>query len=334
MEDAVLYITAQGSRLTRTGERLLVRGKDGKIASDIPLFRLQEVVCFGCVEFSCSALTALVRRGIDVVFLTVDGRFKCRLSNLQPKAVNCRLRQYCRAGEPAFRLRQAQTIVRGKMHNSRVWLLRQNRNRDDAVAAQIMGVKTCIDLVDRASTINELMGIEGTGARNHFDALKRLLKQDLGFSGRVRRPPTDPVNAMLSFAYTLLFNRVLSAVEQGGLDPMLANLHAFEDRRPSLALDLMEEFRVPVVDSIVMAMVNRVEVGPGDFTMLSGKGIRMSEIAIGKLVRAFQARLSEQLPHPVNGKSYSFREMIVQQAWQYKSVVLGEADEYRPIAIR
>jgi len=164
--------------------------------------------------------------------------------------------------------------------------------------------------------------------------LKRLLKQDLGFSGRVRRPPTDPVNAMLSFAYTLLFNRVLSAVEQGGLDPMLANLHAFEDRRPSLALDLMEEFRVPVVDSIVMAMVNRVEVGPGDFTMLSGKGIRMSEIAIGKLVRAFQARLSEQLPHPVNGKSYSFREMIVQQAWQYKSVVLGEADEYRPIAIR
>ncbi len=334
MEDAVLYVTAQGARLSRVGERLLVRGSDGRILSDIPFFRLIQVVCFGSVEISGAALTVLMRRNIDVAFLTVDGRFKCRLSNLQPRAVVCRMRQYERQTDQAFRVRLAKAFVKGKILNSRTWLMRQNRTREDSVSKQVVGIRTCLDLLERAVGVEEILGLEGTGARYHFEAYRLLLKQDLGFAGRVRRPPTDPVNAMLSFGYTLLFNRVQAAVEQAGLDPALANLHSPEDRRASLALDLMEEFRPILVDSVVAGLVNRMDVGPGDFFRIPEKGVRMSEQAIGRLVKAFQNRLADEYSHPIEGRSFPFRDLLVRQAWQYKSVVLGEREEYQPIVTR
>ncbi|MBF0500158.1 MAG: CRISPR-associated endonuclease Cas1 [Candidatus Riflebacteria bacterium] len=334
MEDAAVYITAQGARLARVGERMLVRSREGKILNDVPFFRVQEIICMGSVDVTHSALMALQRRSIDVVFLTMDGRFKCRVSNLQPRAVRCRMRQYERASDPEFRLRVSREMVRGKLGISRVWLMRQNRNRDEILAGQVIGVKDCLDALDDAKTVDELMGIEGTAARYHFEGLRCLLKQDLGFAGRVRRPPTDPVNAMLSFGYTLLFNRVLSAVERAGLDPMLSNLHAIDDRRASLALDLMEEFRTLVVDSTVLSLVNRIEMVPGDFRVEDGKGVRMSEGAIARFVKGIQSRLSDSVTHPVNGKSYALKDLITQQAWQYKSVVLGEAAEYKPVTTR
>lgn len=334
MEDATLYISAQGSRLARVGERLVVRSAEGKILSDVPFFRVQEVIAFGTVEVSHAALTALQRRSIDMVFLTLDGRFKCRLSNMQYRAVVCRMKQYEKAHDDAFRLGMAKTLVRGKLGTSKVWLMRQNRTRDEALASQVLTVKGCLDAISDTRTVDELMGIEGTAARAHFEGLRLILKQDLGFSGRVRRPPTDPVNAMLSFGYTLLYNRVLSAIERIGLDPMLSNLHAIEDRRASLALDLMEEFRIILVDSVVLGVVNRLEMRPGDFRGEEGKGIRMTEDAIARFVNALQNRLSEPLPHPVTGKSYAMKDLIWQQAYQYKAFLGEEAPEYLPVVIK
>lgn len=153
-----------------------------------------------------------------------------------------------------------------------------------------MAIRSTLALVEKVETVEELMGVEGTAARHHFEALRLILKQDMGFKGRVRRPPTDPVNAMLSFGYTLLFNRMQSAVEQLGLDPLIGNLHRPEDRRASLALDLMEELRVLLVDSVVSGMVNRLEVVPGDFFKVPDKGVRMTEPTIAKLVKSFPNR--------------------------------------------
>ncbi|HNV72295.1 MAG TPA: CRISPR-associated endonuclease Cas1 [Candidatus Ozemobacteraceae bacterium] len=334
MQDAVLYVSQPGARLTRTGERLIVRAIDGKIVSDVPMFRLDQVICFGTVEPSGSALLALSRRGIDLVFLSQDGRFKARIAPSRPRAVQCRVKQYQRSLDPEFRLTMARTLVGGKLNLSRVWLLRQNRNRDSRLTSQILGISGCIDSLREACSVDQLMGIEGTAARYHFEALKLILKQDLGFNGRVRRPPKDPVNALLSFGYTLLFNRVVSAVEQVGLDPMISNLHGLEDRRPSLALDLMEEFRTLIVDSVVVGLINRMEICATDFDDLGEKGVQMKERTLARFVKAFQDRLNDTMPHPREDRSFTLRDLIVQQAYQYKSVILGEASEYQPMTTR
>ena len=125
-----------------------------------------------------------------------------------------------------------------------------------------------------------------------------------------------------------------SAVEQAGLDPMLSNLHAIEDRRPSLALDLMEEFRVIVVDPVVCGMINRLELDVTGFRLEEGKGIRMSEETIGRFVKKLQSRFADTCACPVDGRSYSYGDLIVRQAWQYKNLVLGERSEYIPVAIK
>jgi len=334
MDDATLYVTAQGSRLGRIGERLVVRSREGRIIGDVPFFRVRQIICVGTVEIGHSALAALLKRDIDVALLTVNGRFKGRLSNLQPRAVRCRMKQYERASDTAFRLDTAKALVRGKLTSSRVWLMRQNRAHDDALARAVLGVTSAQRAVDAAKTTDELMGIEGNGAKCHFQGIRAVLRQDLGFAGRATRPPPDPVNAMLSFGYTLLFNRVWSAVEQAGLDPMLSNLHAIEDRRPSLALDLMEEFRVIVVDPVVCGMINRLELDVTGFRLEEGKGIRMSEETIGRFVKKLQSRFADTCACPVDGRSYSYGDLIVRQAWQYKNLVLGERSEYIPVAIK
>lgn len=334
MEDVWLYVTAQGSKLTRVGERLVVRSREGQILDDVPFFRVRQILCFGSIEVTHAVLVTLSRRDIDLVWLTVDGKFRGRLSNYRKDAVACRLEQYKRYLDPVGRLVVARAVVAGKLATSRTWLMRQNRNGDRELGTMVMGVTDCLAALEDAKTVDELMGFEGTAARWHFAGFRSVLKQDLGFKERERRPPPDPVNAMLSFGYTLLLQRVLSAIEQAGLDPMIGNLHALQDRRPSLALDLMEEFRVVIVDSIVTRLVNQVDVGPGDFVPVEDRGIRMQERTLRRFVQAFQSRLGEGGSDPVDGRRFPWKDLIVRQAVQFKVFVSGDRPDYQPVRIR
>ncbi len=334
MEIGSLYVTVQGSRICRVGERLLVRGRDDKIIEDVPFFRLQQVVCFGCVEISNAALLQLVRRGIDVVFMSLGGRFKCRLSNMNPNHVRCRQNQYEKVADGRFRLRMAGDMLRGKLLNAKSFLVRRNRPASEAISESIWKIATAIEMIESASDIEALMGIEGIAARDYFAAFRLLLKQDLGFNERNRRPPRDPVNAMLSFGYTLLYNMVLAAVEQAGLDAWLSNLHAVQDRRPSLALDLMEEFRALVVDTVVMRLVNLVRVRPVDFFDDPEKGTRMRAQTIALLVSELQARLRAKTADPVTQSLFPIKDLLLRQAYQYRAVINGEREFYRPVELK
>lgn len=334
METGAIYINAQGSRLTKVGERLIVRSKEGKIIEDVPFFRLTQVVCFGSIEVSTAAMGKLLKHGIDIIFLTVTGRFKYRIDNFNKAAIKCRISQYQRSLDDDFRLKVARAIVKGKIMNCKNWLVKRNRPASSEISASVWKLKTALEMADRAGNIDELMGIEGIAAKDYFSAFKHVLKQDLGFGERNRRPPRDPVNAMLSFGYMLLLNHISSAVEQVGLDPMLANLHATQDRRPSLALDLIEEFRCPVIDTVVVRLVNLVRVQPRDFFSDSRQGIRMREEAIALLVSEIQARLRARLPDPVSKKQYQLKDLIIRQAYQYKSLISGEKSEYQAVLIQ
>jgi len=333
MEIGTAYITAQGSRLTKVGERLVVRDKERKVLLDIPYFRLRQVICFGSIEISNAALIQLQRREIDTIFLTLSGRFKCRLSNLVLTSVECLMAQYKHALDEQFRLSCAKQILIGKLNSSKNWFLHKNRITGYTLSSALASVNSCLELIETAENTSELFGIEGTAARVHFEGFRTILRQDLNFRGRNRRPPRDPVNALLSFGYTLLLYRVQAAVQQAGLDPCFSNLHAIQDRRMSLALDLMEEFRVAVVDTVVAKAINLIQFKPDNFYSDEIKGTRMTTNTIARYVKMLQDKLSIRYPYGPEHKKIPLKDLIIKQVYQYKSLVLGDIKEYRPVKI-
>ena len=303
MEVGTLYIVSQGAKLTKVGERLVVRNKEGKIIHDMPFFKVRQIFCFGTIEVSAQTIFQLMYRNIDLVYLTKTGRFKCRLSNLNEKSVLSRIAQYKCANDEKFKLKMAKKIVIGKLTNYKNWIMYKNRHAVIDAGDEIIAINESIKLAEIAENVEELMGIEGNGSRIYFIAFKKGLIQNLHFFERNRRPPKDPVNAMLSFGYTILFHKVLSAIEQAGVDPFMANLHSNQNSRPSLALDLMEEFRHFVVDNVVLKLVNRVQVRESDFTYTSDKGVLMNESTIALFVREIQARLGSSFYYVKDGTS-------------------------------
>lgn len=331
MEVGTIYIVTQGAKLTKVGERLVVRNKEGKIIHDMPFFKVRQIFCFGTVEVTAQTIFQLMYRNIDLVYLTKNGRFKCRLSNLNEKSVISRIAQYKRAYDENFRLEMARKIVIGKLTNYKNWMMFKNRHGVIDAGDEIIAVNESIKLAEIAQNIDELMGIEGNGSRIYFMAFKKGLIQNLHFFERNRRPPRDPVNAMLSFGYTILFHKVLSAIEQAGVDPFMANLHSNQNSRPSLALDLMEEFRHFVVDTVVLKLVNRVQVRESDFIYTADKGVMINEPTIALLVREMQARLGSSFFYPKDGKKLELQEQILRQAYAYREAVNDGAEYYQPV---
>lgn len=329
MEIGTVYVTAQGSKLTKVGERLVVRSKKSKVLLDAPFFRIRQILCFGSVEISNSALIQLHRREIDVVFLTISGRYKCRLSNMVLSSVECRIEQYKKSLDQNFRLDCAKQILKGKLNSSKYWFLQKSRRSKVNFTQQIASINACLELIEEAKTTDELLGIEGTAAKAHFGGFKQVLKQNLGFTNRNRRPPKDPVNALLSFGYTLLFFRVQSAIQQAGLDPCFSNLHAIQDRRYSLALDLMEEFRISAVDTVVARAVNLIQFKPEDFYYDEIKGTRMTKITIARYVKLLQDKMSYKYVYGTEQKKYQLKDIIIKQIYLYKSLILGKTDHYQ-----
>ncbi len=331
MEIGTIYITTQGAKLTKVGERLVVRSKENKIIHDIPFFKIRQIFCFGTIEVTAQTIFQIMYRNIDLVYLTKNGRFKCRLSNLNEKSVLSRIAQYQRSQDNEFKLKMARKIVVGKLSNYRNWIMYKNRHGVIEANNEVFAINQTINLGEKAESIDELMGIEGNGSKIYFEAFRKGLKQNLNFFERNRRPPRDPVNAMLSFGYTILYHKVLAAIEQAGIDPFMANLHSNQNSRPSLALDLMEEFRHFVVDNVVLKLVNLAQVRADNFTYTADKGVLMNDYAIALIVKEMQARLGNSFYYPHDGKKIELQEQILRQAYAYREAINKGAEYYEPL---
>ncbi len=331
MEVGTIYITTQGAKLTKVGERLVVRSKENKIIHDMPFFKIRQIFCFGTIEVSAQTIFQLMYRNIDLVYLTKNGRFKCRLSNLNEKSVLSRIAQYQRSQDEDFKLKMARKIVVGKLSNYRNWIMYKNRHGVIEANNEAFAINQAINLGKKAESIDELMGIEGNGSKIYFKAFRKGLKQNLNFFERNRRPPRDPVNAMLSFGYTILYHKVLAAIEQAGIDPFLANLHSNQNSRPSLVLDLMEEFRHFVVDNMVLKLVNLAQVRADNFIYTADKGVIMNDYAIALIVKEMQARLGNSFYYPHDGKKIELQEQILKQAYAYREAVNKGVEYYEPL---
>lgn len=357
---SVVYVVEQGAVLAREGNHLVVR-REGRARRVLHVFRLEQLLIFGNVMLTPAARTLLLSRGVDTAFFSARGRYLGRLSPPLGKNVVLRREQFRRAEDPAFCLETARALVAGKVANCRALLLRLNRSREGLdLSGHVLTLRTLLERIEGARSVESLRGYEGRATACYFEGFARgLLVPWVAFERRVRRPPTDPVNALLSFGYGLLFNVVFGAVNAAGLDPYLGFLHAVDYGRPSLVLDLMEEWRPVIVDSLVLSVLNLRAIDSRDFQTVTleesmreglaeagpereeegsagheGAPLRLTQAGLRKFITQFERRMAQKVHHPVAGRQLSWRECIREQVQQFARYVRGQVAGYRPMAWR
>lgn len=309
-----VYATGPGGVLRLKGDRLRF-DRDGQTVVSVALNRVRQIVVTGRVGMTTPLLHRASAAGVDVVLLDDGGGYVGRMTRRRGGDVRVRQAQYRAADDEETRLRLAASFVSLKLANMRVAILRDLRRAGQQIDEHSRAMKSA-DTLERSAlharqavSVPTLMGVEGAATRAYFDWMEAQLPQEWGFTGRNRRPPRDPVNAMLSYGYTLLCAEVVSACEVAGLDPDLGFLHSPRWGRPSLALDVMEQWRPVLVDTAVLALVRAGHVTPGDFTY-QGEACRMSEKAKRSLLAGYERRILTRGSDPHGGGRRAYRELL------------------------
>jgi CRISPR-associated protein Cas1 len=323
---SVVYITQQGAVVAKEGERLIVT-HEGVALLDQPLIHVSQVVLFGNVTVTAPAVSLLLKQQIDTVFLSYHGRYKGRLQPEYSQTVDLRRRQYLLAQNPAFCLQTARALVRGKLHNAAQFCLRQ-RNRPASLEVGLSKLQRLERQTANVAQMDALRGYEGAAAAEYFTLYRQFLKQDFGFARRIKHPPTDPVNVLLSLGYTLLFNNVHAMVNMVGFDPYQGFFHTERPGHAALVSDLMEEFRPLIVDSVVLWMVNRGVVMWEDFTG-RGEGLALSPEGLKKFLKHYEDRLQTRIFHPEADGRVTYLHAIEQQARLLARVLRQEVATYQ-----
>ena len=332
---STLYVTQQDTVLRKTDERLKVTQK-GTTLLDVPMLKVSQVVLLGRVTVTAATVQALLERQTPVCYLSPHGRFIGRIEPALSKNVVLRSAQYRAAFTPAVSLALAREMVRGKLTNMRVLLQRANRGVDNpAIARAVARLKDTLATLDDSPALDHLRGLEGAGSAVYFGVFNHLIKaDDVRFVKRVRRPPTDPVNALLSFGYALLAGDIQSAVNAVGFDPYQGYLHVEHYGRPALALDLMEEFRPLIVDSVVLTCLNKRIIGPEDFTVQLGQVHRLTDAARRKFLTQYEERKNTEIQHPAFDYKATYLRCFALQARLLAKYLKGEIAVYPPFITR
>lgn len=295
-----LYITRQETYLHKERETIVIKQGKEKLAQ-FPALSIQNILCFGQVSVSPYLMGYCGEQGIGLSFYTEYGRYLARVQGPQTGNVLLRRTQYRWADDEEKSVSIACQLVGAKIANSRATLMRQLRNHGDNQPMQqaVDHFAGSLRRVKITSTVAELMGMEGEAANRYFSVFDELIRsQGFEFGGRVRRPPTDTVNALLSFAYTLITHECASALQGVGLDPYVGFLHQDRPGRKSLALDLLEEFRAPWADRFVLTLINRGQIKPRDFITEASGAVRLKDDARKTFLSAWQERKQTEIMHP------------------------------------
>jgi len=336
-----LYVMTQGAYLHRDHLTLKVEVEKRDLLS-VPIHHLNSVAVFGSVMVSPGAMELCVENGAAMTFLSMNGRIMARVDAPQSGNVLLRREQFRRADKEADCAAIAKPIVAGKIQNARNLILRGAREAkeaddvrvlDDAAAALAAALKR----LPGADNLDSIRGCEGEAARTYFGAINSLMRQqrrEFEIAGRNRRPPLDPTNALLSFVYALLAHDCVAALTAAGLDPNVGFLHADRPGRPSLALDLMEEFRPLIADRLVLTLINRKEVGPEGFIKREGGAVEMDEKTRRAVVSAYQQRKQEEVTHPLLDQTAIVGLLPHLQAKLLARHIRGDIPEYPPCVLR
>ena len=332
-----LFVTTQGAYLSKDGESVVV-SVEREERLRVPVHNLGGVVCFGNVMCSPFLLGHCAENGVAVSFLTENGRFLVRVQGGVSGNVLLRREQYRRADDPAASSRLARAIVIGKAANARTVLQRAARDHADKGAIDpieggVGRLGRILDDLRRERPLEEVRGIEGDAARTYFEVFDGLVtaqKEAFFFRERSRRPPMDNLNALLSFVYTLLVHDCIGALEAVGLDPQVGFLHRERPGRPSLALDLMEEFRPFLADRLVLSLVNLRQVQGSGFRKSDSGAVEMADDTRKAVVIAWQKRKQEEIRHPFVDESMAVGLLPYMQALLMARHLRGDLDGYPP----
>ena len=343
-----LYITEPGATVLLAGESLHVtarpaKGKNSKEVSllEVALHRLELIGLVGRIHMTAPALEECLDHGIDVAYFRANGQFRARLVPAVPRSGDLRLFQSCAFHDANRRLQRARHVADAKVGNAVQVLIgvQSNRPNSPVLSTAIAELKEFRHLVRRAATLESLLGLEGASARSYFAGFQHGFKSEIDFPGRRRRPPPDPANALLSFGYVLLSNLLAGMIEARGLDPALGFYHEPRPGRPSLALDLLEEFRHPLVDRFVLRLCNlrilRHEHFEADDTKNAG-GVRLTRDGLKLFFFHWEKHLLTQLRDAEGGNPIAVRPLLIRQIERlvadfrgkeaYRAFQFGEAD--------
>ncbi len=328
---ANLYLTEQGSVLRKTGNRIIVE-KDDQVLLDVPCNKIDAVLIFGNVQFTTQAVHELFEQGIEMAILTRSGRLIGQLTSPFTKNIELRILQFQKYFDMSCRLGISRTIVQGKITNGLNLVRTFSYNHSEIPLHDVMDMlRTRLEEAGKAEGIETLMGIEGAAARSYFSAFGKMILGEYVFDGRVKHPPPDPVNALLSFGYTLVFNEIMSLLDGLGFDPYLGYFHEVRYGRASLASDLIEEFRASV-DRFTLFLINNRVISRDDFYENPKGGVYLNRAPLMKYLAQYEQNVTREFTDPETGTASSLRKSFRSQAEKLASCVKTGSD-YHPFKL-
>ncbi|MCC6299417.1 MAG: CRISPR-associated endonuclease Cas1 [Anaerolineales bacterium] len=341
-----LYVTEPGSRIEKEYKRVLVMSKDEEALFSAPLAHVTEVVIVGSVGVTTQAMLSLLEAGVSFSIVSRAGKLLGRLMPPSEGNIFLRREQYKRAAEASFCFSVAQSIVTGKLKNQRALAKRILRTHPEIPKEALGQIERAIAQAENETDLERLRGQEGIGAKAYFEILRAALPKEWEFKTRTRRPPKDPANALLSLGYSLLTQNMMTALEVVGLDPYDGFFHADVYGRPALALDLVEEFRSLIVDSVVLTVTNKriitpnqVEPSPQPLSSPQGApegrgGFWLKPRALKTFLTQYNTRLQTEVIHPLAGRAISYQKCFEVQARQLRHLIEGKIEKYEPFLTR
>lgn len=335
-----LYITSDDAYVRKERETFVVEINNQKVFQ-APIQSIENIVCFGFKALTPQIMAFCAENNVGISYLSEYGKFLARVYGAQQGNVLLRKAQYAISENELESLKIAKPIIAAKVSNYRNLLLRHQRNHPDncsdavTTSSDIMGSR--LNNIKNTVTLDELRGYEGECANLYFGALSSLItaqQEDFKFEQRTKRPPLDPANALLSFLYAILANDVRSALETVGLDPQVGFLHQDRPGRPSLALDIMEEFRAYLGDRVMLNLINLKQVTIKDFDIRESGEVRMSDEARKTLLTTYQKKKQEEITHPFLGEKMTIGLLPHIQAQLLARYIRGDIENYPPFYLK
>jgi CRISPR-associated protein Cas1 len=336
-----LFVCTEDTYLRKEGANLVITREKEEVGR-VPFHLLNGLVCIGRISFSPQLLGECGERGIAISLYTETGRFQARIEGPLSGNVLLRIEQYQRVSLIEETLRLAKMFVLGKLLNQRSVIERVRRDygaeMDDEsqknLNRTVSRFKDLLNMIPTVTTLDELRGFEGEAAKKYFTIFPLAIRvEGFPFSGRSKRPPLDAVNALMSFVYSLLTHDIRAALEGVGLDPAAGFLHGLRPGRPSLALDMMEEFRPFFADRLVLTLINRRQLSPTDFEYREGGSVIMKDAARKSLLDAYQERKREEVLHKFINEKVSIGLLWHIQAQLLARHLRGDLDAYPPFTM-
>ena len=357
---SIIYVVSDYGRLIKKGDVLQLRKGDDLLKTIFP-FKTEQLVIIGRIEITSAAINLLMRHQIDTVFLHRNGRFNGKFAFASGKNVFLRQKQFKSIEDDAFTLEFARCVVRGKLRNQLTFMQRTLRTKSVNEVAQkaVDGLKQALFSLEKAESVDSVRGYEGLGARLYFSVFQQAINPQWAvFKGRSMNPPQDNVNAVLSFLYTLIFYRVDAALEGAGLDPYVGYLHKLNYGKQALAFDLVEEFRVPLADTLTVSMFNLGVLAEGNFEDVSfagdgdyprqpekseaesdddgpeKRGVLLTKEGLRKVITQFEKKLDTPFFYPPVDGRITHKKIFFEQIKHFRRVLTGEESRYNPFQIK